>query len=453
MPRPSTEDRRAVWSWCLYDFANSPFTTLVVTFVYATFFANVAAADHYLAAGVAGSDAEARALGTSLWARGVTITALAVAALSPFMGALADRGGLRKSFLLGSTAIAVAGSAALYFITPDRVFVALAAFVVANIAFEMGMVFYNAFLPDIALPERIGRVSGFGWGLGYLGGLLALVVALVTLVQPEVPWFGVSTENGENIRATNLLVAIWFVVFSLPVFLWVEEDKSRVSKPGKILKDSCRQIVETFSEIRKYRQVVRFLLARLVYNDGLVTIFAFGGIYAAGTFGFTFSEILVFGIVLNVTAGLGAVAMGFLDDRIGGKKTIQLSIVALAAATLIAVLAPSKPLFWLAGILIGIFSGPNQASSRSLMGRFVPPDKENEFFGFFAFSGKATAFMGPALLGFLTARFGSQRLGVAIVLFFFVLGSWLLSRVDEDEGKAARLGTLTPNPSPRGRGL
>lgn len=434
MPSPATADRRAIWSWCLYDFANSPFTTLVVTFIFASHFADVMAADHYLASGQATDKEHATALGTGLWATGVLVTALVVAILSPLMGTLADRGGFRTVFLLGSTVVAVVGSFALFLIQPDKVFWALTAFVVANIAFEMGMVFYNAFLPDIAPADQIGRISGYGWGLGYGGGLLALVVALLL---PAVPWFGITLNSGEHVRASNLLVAIWFVVFSIPIFLWVREDKSRISKAGNVIAESYRQLRETFAEIRKYRQIVRFLVARLVYNDGLVTIFAFGGIYAAGTFDFTLQDLLIFGVVLNVTAGLGAAAMGVLDDRIGGKKTIAISIWGLTIATLIAVLAPNRTLFWVAGILIGIFSGPNQAASRSLLGRFVPPDKENEFFGFFAFSGKATAFLGPMLLKILTEQFGSQRVGISILLAFFVAGYLLLLGVDEEEGKRA----------------
>jgi UMF1 family MFS transporter len=163
-------------------------------------------------------------------------------------------------------------------------------------------------------------------------------------------------------------------------------------------------------------------------------VFAFGGIYAAGTFGFTQSEIIVFGIVLNLTAGLGAWVMGNLDDRLGGKKTLLISIVGLSVASLLAVVSPNKVLFWVAGIVIGIFAGPNQAASRSLMGRFVPPEKENEFYGFFAFSGKATAFVGPFLLGSLTRLFDSQRAGVSCVIVLFVLGGLLLLSVDEREG-------------------
>lgn len=418
-------DSRAIWSWALYDFANSPFTTLVVSFIYAAFFTKVIAADEIS--------------GTALWSRGVTMTALAVAALSPFLGAVADRGGYRKAFLFMATATCIVGTVALYGVLPGEVAKALAWFVVANISFEMGMVFYNAFLPDIAPPERIGRISGYGWALGYCGGLIALALALLTLVRPEAPWFGFSTEAGENIRATNLLVAVWFAVFSLPLFLWVEEDRSRVSATGKIFRETARQLADTFQEIRQYRQIVRFLLARLLYNDGLVTVFAFGGIFAVGTFGFSMENLLLFGIITNVTAGLGAFAFGFLDDRLGGKRTLQVTLVGLIAATLLAVLAPSRKWFWVAGILLGIFVGPNQSASRSLMGRFVPPDKENEFFGFFAFSGKFTAFIGPFLLGVLTQTFDSQRVGVSVVLVLFLLGLALLAALDEREGiEAAR---------------
>ena len=294
---------RAIWAWALFDFACSPFTTLVVTFIYATYFAQA------VPGGVE--------RGTVLWSRGVAITGIVVAILSPILGALADRGGYRKLFLVATTLVCVVATTALYWIEPDRVVAAIACFVIANVAFETAEVFYNAFLPDIAPPDRIGRVSGIGWGLGYAGGLLALVVALVALVQPETPWLGFAKEGGENIRATNLLVAVWFLVFSIPTFLVLREDKSRISARGNVAREAYRQLRDTFVEIRRYRQIVRLLLARLFYNDGLITVFAFGGIYAAGTFGFTFEEILVFGIVAqrgrrrrSVRAGLGRRSSG-----------------------------------------------------------------------------------------------------------------------------------------------
>ena len=416
--------RRAIWSWALYDFANSPFTTLIVTFVYATYFTEAIAADSVS--------------GTALWSRGITITALIVAAVSPALGALADRGGYRKLFVLCATVACAAATAALYTVLPGQVVAALALVIVANVAFELGGVFYNAFLPDIAPPERIGTVSGWAWGLGYIGGLAALAVALVTLVQPETPWFGFSTEAGENIRATNLLVAAWFLLFSLPLFVWVREDRSRKSASGRVVRDAYAQLRQTFTEIRRYSQIVRFLVARLVYNDGLVTIFAFGGIYAAGAFGFSLEQVLIFGIVVNVFAGAGAILFGYLDDRVGAKQTLVVSLLGLIVATALAIVTTSEALFWLSGVLIGIFAGPNQAASRSLLGRFVPHEKENEFFGFFAFSGKLTAFIGPLLLGILTQQSGSQRVGVTVVLVLLVIGLVLLLRVDEQAGSTAR---------------
>ena len=367
--------RRTIWSWALYDFANSPFTTLIVTFVYATYFTEAIASDSVT--------------GTALWSRGITITALIVAAVSPALGALADRGGYRKRFVFVATFVCAGATAALYTVLPGQVVAALVLVVIANVAFELGTVFYNAFLPDIAPREKIGTVSGWAWGLGYIGGLAALAVALVTLVQPETPWFGFSTEAGENVRATNLLVAAWFLLFSLPLFIWVREDRSRVSGAGRVVRDAYAQLRQTFAEVRRYREIVRFLIARLVYNDGLVTIFAFGGIYAAGVFGFSLEQVLIFGIVVNVFAGVGAIAFGYLDDRVGAKQTIVVSLLGLIAATALAIVTTSEALFWVSGVLIGIFAGPNQAASRSLLGRFVPHEKENEFFGFFAFSGSS----------------------------------------------------------------
>ena len=413
------DDRRAIASWALYDFANSPFTTLVVTFVYARYFTEAIAANSIE--------------GTALWGYAITTTAIIVALGSPVLGAIADRGGYRKRFLLIATLVSAAATAVLYGIVPGQVIAALAVFVVANVAYELATVFYNAYLPDLTTSANIGRVSGWGWGLGYFGGLLALVAALAALVMPEMPWFGFSTENGENIRATNLLVAIWFLIFSLPLFLSVRDRRPPASGEASIIRQSFAQLATTFREIRKHRETAKFLIARLVYNDGLVTIFAFGGIYAAGTFGFSVTEVLVFGIVINLAAGIGALLMGYIDDWIGARKTILISLLGLIVAAIIGVFAVNEAWFWLAGVMIGIFSGPNQSASRSLMGRYVPPGMENEFFGFFAFSGKLTAFIGPFLLAFVTDISDSQRVGMAVVIMLFIIGLMLLIAVREPD--------------------
>lgn len=419
----------------MYDFANSAFTTLVVTFIYSTYFVKSLAPNEII--------------GTTLWSRGVTFSAIAVALVSPLAGAMADRGGFRKGFLLISTIVAVVATTGLYTALPGQVLKALLWFAVANFAFEMGNVFYNAFLPDIAPRKYIGRISGYGWGLGYIGGLLAMALAMVGFVSAETPWFGFTKEAGAHIRATNLLVAGWFAVFSVPIFLWVKQKKIRASQLRGVLSSSYRQLVHTFREARQYREIIKLLIARLFYNDGLITIFSFGGIYAAGTFGFNFTEIMVFGIVLNVAAGVGAFALGFLDDRLGGKRTIQISLVFLTLATVMAIFTHSTAVFWISGVMAGFFAGPNQSASRSLLGRFVPREKENEFFGLFAFSGKATAFLGPLVLGELTRTFQSQRVGISIVAVLFVAGGVILKWVDEREGvRAAGREPLNPAPPP-----
>ncbi len=425
MTAPRRDDRRTILAWYFYDWANSGFTTLVVTFVYATYFTKALAPNEVL--------------GTAWWSRGISLTSLVVVLLSPVLGALADRGGLRRTMLVLTSGLCVVASAALTFVAPGMPHAALwavALVVAANVGFELGIVFYNAYLPDIASPERIGRVSGIGWAIGYVGGLGALVVALVGFVQPAVPWFGLTKEAGFNIRATNLLVAAWFVVFALPFVLLAPREAARGAARVDV-RGAFRELWATFHQVRRFRDAARLLLARLFFNDGLNTVYSFGGIYAAGTFGMSFSEILVFGIVLNVAAGLGALAFGFVDDRIGGKRTIQLSLAALFAATLLAVLAHSRALLWVAGTLVGVFGGPNQAASRSLMGRFTPRERESEFFGFFSFTGKLASFFGPLLLGAATLAFGGQRFGLATVLVFFVVGGVLLWPVDERRGMAA----------------
>jgi len=414
------EKRKEIWSWCFYDFGNSAFTTLVITFIYSTYFTKAIA--------------ENEIDGTFLWSQAIAITAVIVSLLSPILGAIADKGGYRKIFLALTTYISIGATALLFFPIKGQILFALILVVIANVNFELGGVFYNAYLPEIVSLKKIGRISGIGWGAGYLGGLLAMLVAMIGFVSPDVPWFGLNIDTGEHIRATNILVAAWFFIFTLPAILYLKEKKiESANRIGVVVLNSIQALKKTFQEIKIYKNTVRFLISRLIYNDGLVTIFAFGAIYASGTFGFTFNEIMIFGIVLNIAAGSGAFLMGYIDDVIGGKLTIQISLIGLMIAVLLAVFANSKLLFWVSGIIVGLFAGPNQSASRSLMGRLTPPDKINEFYGFFAFSGKLTSFLGPMLLGIFTKYFSSQRYGVAVVFIFFFVGFLLMRNVNEPD--------------------
>ena len=411
-------NRLKIISWCFYDFGNSAFTTLVVTFIYSTYFTK--------------SIAENEIDGTFLWSNGIAISAIIVALFSPLLGAIADKAGYRKQLLVITTLSSILATTLLFFPREGQVLFSLALFVIANVNFELGSVFYNSYLPEIANKEKIGRISGYGWGLGYCGGLICMLIAMLVFISPNDPWFGFSKDTGSNIRATNLLVGIWFLLFSLPAIFFLDDNRVFERKNFfSLLSTSIEELKTTFNEIRNYKNTVRFLIARLIYNDGLITIFAFGAVYAAGTFDFTFNEIMIFGIILNVAAGLGALTMGHLDDILGGKRTIQISLIGLMFATTLAVFTESKSLFWLSGIIIGLFAGPNQSASRSFMGRLTPKGKINEFYGFFAFSGKFTSFLGPLILGLLTKYFSSQRMGVSVVFFFFFIGLILMSRVKE----------------------
>jgi len=426
---PYRRDR--IIAWALYDVANSSFTTLIVTFIYSTYFVGE----------MGGGDTDL----TWLWTRAVGITAVIVALLSPLLGAIADRGGFRKRFLLAASATCVAATAPLAFIEPGHAMTAVVLFVIANVAYEMGSAFYDSFLPDLVPQESIGRVSGFGWGLGYVGGIVALLLALYGFVRVDSPLYpliagslGVSREAGADVRATALLVAVWFAVFTLPFIILVPEPAIRASAfTGNALVGGFQQLAVSFKQIRRYRQIVRLILARLIYNDGLVVIFSMGAIFASKVYGFSTSETIVFGLVLNVAAGIGAISFGFLDDRVGGRNTILLSLAGLIVAGTLAILGETRTTFWVAAVFVGLLVGPNQSASRSLLGRFVPDDKEAEFYGFFAFSGKATAFLGPSLYGVLAAKTDSHRVAMLVTVVFFVIGGILVLRVNEQEGIAA----------------
>ena len=379
-----TKNQKTILGWCFYDFANSAFTTIVVTFIYSAYFAS----------GIVGDEA----MGQVYWGNTITICAIIIALLSPIMGAIADQGGYRKSFLFFWTWICIIFSFLLFFPKSGDIYSALILFSIANISFEMGCVFCNSYVPKITNFENVGKISGYGYAFGYLGGLLALVVGLITIVLPETPMFGISLNNGENYRSMNILVALWLLLFSIPTFLWIDKDKDKKKINIRLIKNSFNQLKNTFRDIKKIKNTLRFLIARLFYNDALITIFSFGGIIAKGVYDFELEKMLMFGILLGVTAGIGSFLMGYIDDFIGPKKTIQISNFLLIVATFIVVFIDSEIMFWIAGALVGFSSGPNQSSSRSLMSRFSPINKQNEFFGFFAFSGKITAFLGPFLL-------------------------------------------------------
>ena len=394
------KQKKQIISWSLYDFANQPYTTLIITFIYSAFFVNYIASDEQQ--------------GTFLWANAISITAITVAFISPILGAIADNTGYRKSFLVFFTLICCLFTSLLYFPDKGDVFLALTFVVVSNISFEMGTVFCNSYLNDLSSKKNIGKISGNAWGLGFVGGLLALLVSFLLF----------DVNNSSEVKQVNLFVAAWFLIFSLPTFFFLKDRKrQKINKEN--ISSSFSSILQTFKEISKYKIIVRFLIARLFYNDGLITIFALGGIFAIGTLNFSMQEVLFLGIVLNVFAALGSFVFGLIEDRIGVRKVINLSLVILVISTFLAFISPwtiyPKLFFWISGVLLGTMVGPNQSCSRSYMAQIIPEDKKNEFFGFYAFTGKATSFLGPLMFGFLTKIY-SQQIGLLSVLVFFIIG-------------------------------
>jgi UMF1 family MFS transporter len=395
-------NRKEVFAWSIYDFANQPFSA---------FFVKV----------IAPNEQE----GTFLWSNAIAITAIVVSLLSPILGALADKGGYRKFFLITSTWICAIFSILLYFPNVGDIYFALSCFVIANIAFEMGSVFCNSYLPDLSSTDNIGRISGYAWGLGFVGGLLALFLSL----------FLFDINNPDEIRKINILVGIWFLLFSIPTFLFVK-DRKKEKLNKEHIHSSFQSVKETFRSITNYREISRFLIARLFFNDGLITIFALGGVYAVGTLNFTFEEVMMLGIVLNLCAGGGSFLFGYIEDKIGANKVINISLVVLIVATLIAYYSPEtahpKQWFWVAGVLLGLMVGPNQSCSRSLMARLTPKEKQNEFFGFFALTGKATSFLGPLLFGIVT-KFHSQQMALWVVVALLFIGFILFNKINFKE--------------------
>ena len=412
---------RKAWAWAFYDWANSSFPTVISTFVIAAYFAQGIAPDP--------------TTGQAQWGWMQSAAGLCIAMLSPLLGAIADAGGRRRLMLGVATGLCAVFTAMIWFAEPDPAFAlyALVCVALATIAFEIATVFYNSMLPEVAPPGQIGRISGFGWGLGYAGGLVCLALCLVLLVQPNPSWFGLDRGNAEHVRATALLVALWLVVFGWPALVALPDPPGE--RPGWRLAASrgLAEVIGLVKHLPGNPQLARFVVARLFYTDGLNTLFAFGAIYAAGVFGMGIDKILIFGIAMNVTAGAGAAGFALIEDRVGARRVVLLALVAMIVLGTGLLLATEEMWFWIMALSLGLFFGPAQAASRSFMAKLAPPGEMAAHFGLFALSGRITGFMGPAVLALVTTATGSQRLGMATVLVFLSLGAVILLTVRERE--------------------
>jgi len=440
--------RSAVISWIFFDWAAQPYFTLITTFVFAPYFATHVAPD--------------AASGQALWGFATAAAGMAIALLSPVLGAIADASGRRKPWIAAFGAMLVIGSALMWFGRPGDVKIIpplLFAYAIATVGVEFATVFNNAMMPTLVPPDRIGRLSGTGWATGYVGGILSLILVLGFLAaSPETgrtlfgfkPLFGLDPLTHQGDRISGPLTAIWFIVFVLPMFLLTPDYPAR--HPLRVaLREGLTELKQTLIELPKHRSLALFLLANMIYTYGLVSLFAFGGIYAAGTFGWNTIQIGTFGIILAIAGTLGGYFGGKLDDRFGPKRVIAgsmtillISIIAILAVNkgsiLFIPISPPVPggalfsssaerAYLVLGCLIGAAGAPLQAASRSLLIRMAPKDRIAQYFGLFALTGKVTSFIGPLLIGIVTAATGSQKAGMATLVLFFATGLVLLARV------------------------
>ncbi|HSB17388.1 MAG TPA: MFS transporter [Bryobacteraceae bacterium] len=425
----TARSRIATVSWCLFDFANSSYTTLIITVAYAVYFRDVV---------VNAKDNR----GDQLWGIANFLAMLVIALTSPVVGALADWSGWKKRFLILSTLLAVAATALMFFVGPGDIASGMLLFVLGTIGFEIGYVFYNAFLPDISTPRTIGRISGWGWAVGYAGGLLCLLACRPWVAQPLRDAAGaISTAGVEAYQTSFLIVAGFYLLFALPAFTWLRE--SEPQGRGVSWMESAavgfRRVGETLSHLRRYRETAKYILASLFFTDGITTVVSFAAIYATTTIGFTNEEMVFLFLVMNVVAFPGALVAGYLADFLGARRTIILTLFLWIGVVLLGASAATKTVFWVMAFLAALGMGSTQAVGRSFMAQISPPSRESEFFGFYVLSGKFASMFGPLVFGSISRFTGSQRAAVLSLLPFFLLGLALMYSINEGRAREAAL--------------
>ena len=440
--------RSAVISWIFFDWAAQPYFTLITTFVFAPYFVSHVAPD--------------AASGQAMWGFATAAAGFFIALMSPVLGAIADASGRRKPWIAFFGALLVIGSCLMWFGRPGDVSIIpplLLAYGIATIGAEFATVFNNAMMPTLVPPDRIGRLSGTGWATGYIGGILSLILVLGFLAaSPDTgrtlfgltPLFGLDPATHQGDRIAGPLTGVWFIIFVLPMFLLTPDYPAKRTARAAV-REGLIELRQTLADLPRQKSLAAFLLANMIYTDGLVSLFAFGGIYAAGTFGWNTIQIGTFGILLAVAGTFGAWLGGKLDDRLGPKRVITGSMLMLLFAIIAILLVDKDSILFLKvaapasggalfsgaaeraylvlGCLIGAAGGPLQAASRSLLIHMAPKDRVAQYFGLFALTGKVTSFVGPLLIGVITAVTASQKAGMAVLVLFFVAGLALLARV------------------------
>ena len=359
---------------------------------------------------------------------------LLVAVSAPILGAIADYTASKKRFLFVFCYGGVLATAFLFLAGPGDIWLAVFFYLLSNMGMEWSLTFYNGFLPEIATREKMGRISGFGWALGYVGGVLCLLLNLAMIQRPD--WFGLPDSDYIPIRASLVVVALWWGIFSIPTFVWLRERAQAKQRPPgtSYLKIGFQRLALTLRKVRQFRELVKFLVAFLIYNDGVQTVIVMAAVFGAEVLHMPQEELILCFILIHVIAFFGALVFGYLADRMMTKRAINISLLLWSGALVYALVIDQSWQFWILAVVIGFVLGGIQACSRALLAQFTPRENSAEFFGFFSTGGKFAAIFGPALFGLLTDLTGSARFGLLSALFFLLLGWSVLYFVDEEKG-------------------
>ncbi|MEP1472502.1 MAG: MFS transporter [Halieaceae bacterium] len=419
---------RELWSWAFYDFANSGYTTVVLTTIYSAYFVGVMAA---------GLEAESPGSATLLWTAAIALANFIVLLSAPIVGAIADHRASKKRFLLLSTVTCVAATGLLATAAPGQLWLALPLLVMSAVAFASGENLIAAFLPEIASSGNMGKVSGYGWSLGYFGGLLTLGLCLA-----YITWASGEGRPAESyVPVTLVITAIIFALTALPTFVWLRERAvpSPLGAGVSYLGEGFGKVRQTLQHAAQLPDLFRFLVCLTIYQAGVATVVVIAAIYAQEVMGFDSQQLIVLIMVVNFTAALGAFAFGYAQDKFGSVPSLACGLLVWISAGIVTLLADSTADFWFAGNLMGLAMGATQAGGRALIGEFTPVERTGEFFGLWGFSARTAAIIGPLSYGVISSLSdGDHRLALLSTLGFFVAGLLLLLTVNEARGMEAR---------------
>ena len=407
---------KKLFNFALYDFANSAFTTIIITFIFSTYFAKQIAPNPVL--------------GQSYWGWAIGITGLLVALIGPLIGSFADKKNCTEFFIKLFTIICIILTSFLWFSKPSEKYLLYTLIIVAlaNFFYELSLIFYNSILKRISNHNNLGKSSGFSFALGYIGGILILIVCIKIFIDNDVLPFGLSKENSENIRATSIVVALWYLIFSIPfLFSLKREIKNKIDRSSNSIKK-----IKNLIWNKGLNNLGKFLLARMLYADGLNAIIIMGGIFAVGVFNLEIKDLLVLSVLMNITAFIGAIIGGYANDKFSSKSVIIFSLLGLIFSSAIILFIKTKIFFLIFASINGFFIGPIQSASRVFITKSIDKNNQASGFGLFALSGKLTSFIGPLLVSTLTYISNSQRIGFSAAIILLLIGLLVLLKVKKN---------------------